>query len=425
MSQENNEEQGVTLGQIFSVIIYNKLRLLITALICFIIICLTVVLGYNRNANTYTVKYNYDDGFLENGIYCNGSDFDLSDIYYYLEPVKSSSAEYNDINVEKILKNNDISIVKTTETNSDDEIIDTYYEISVKAKYFDSKEQATSFLTNIIEYGVNYSIGLVDYSDLNINLTSANEVTTYDLEIEYLQRQKELLISSYEKLIDTYGDLAYDDESGNKVKLSTRIEQINLYFKNDKLSTMQYEVEENGFVKNYSTNQKYYSSLKYELTQEKKYNELKLDELTKQREDLITKATEGGTLQSLDLSTYNDQIISLTVRNVDVDKELELIEKYLQSNSSNITQEQTEFEGRLTSCYDKLVSFTNEYIYYNNKCINDYKIVYKTASKVEQDGGFSIVVIGLLGAIVGVCVGACVNLIVDRDRFKLNKENNE
>lgn len=422
MSQENQEEQGVTLGQIFSIIIYNKLRLLITALICFVIICLVAVLGYNRSANTYTIKYNYYDGFLENGVYCDGSNFDLSDIYYYLEPVQSSSNEYNNINVEKISKNGDISIVKTSETNSDDEVIDTYYEISVKAKYFDSKQQATSFLTDIIEYGVNYSISLVDYSDLNSNLSSANEATTYDLEIEYLQKQKELLISAYEKLIETYGDLAYTDESGNKVKLSTRIELINLYFKNDKLSTMQNEVEENGFVKNYSTNQKYYSSLKYDLTQEKKYNELKLNELTKQREELIS---AGGSLQSLDLSTYNDQIITFTIRNVDIDKELAIIEKYLENNSSDISQTQTEFDQRLISFYEKLISFTNEYIWFNNKCINDYKIVYKNVSKVEQTGGLSIAIIGVLGALVGLCVGACVNLIVDRDRFKLKKENND
>lgn len=424
MSQENIEEQGVTLGQIFSVIIYNKLRLLITTLICFVLICLVVVLGYNRNANTYTIKYNYDDGFLENGIYCNGTNFDLSDVYYYLEPVKSSSTEYNNINVEKLQKNNDITIVKTNETNSNDEIIDTYYEISAKAKYFDSKEQATSFLTDIIKYGIVYSISLMDYSDLNVNLTSANEATTYELEIEYLQKQKELIISSYNTLIDTYGDLAYEDESGKKVKLSTRIEQIMLYFENHKLSTMQYELEKNGFVKN-DNNQKYYSSLKYELTQEYESNGLKLKQLKEQREDLITKATEGGTLQSLDLSTYNDQIISLTLRNVDIEKELEIIEKYLNNNSSSISDAQKQFDERLTSVYEMLISFTDEYIYYNDKCINDYKIVYKTASKVEENGGFSIIIIALLGAIVGVCAGACVNLIVDRDRFKLKKENND
>lgn len=424
MSQENIEEQGVTLGQIFSVIIYNKLRLLITTLICFVLICLVAVLGYNRNANTYTIKYNYDDGFLENGIYCNGTKFDLSDVYYYLEPVKSSSTEYNNINIEKLQKNNDISIIKINETNSNDEIIDTYYEISAKAKYFDSKEQATSFLTDIIKYGIVYSISLMDYSDLNVNLSSANEATTYELEIEYLQKQKELLVSSYNTLIDTYGDLAYEDESGKKVKLSTRIEQIMLYFENHKLSTMQYELEENGFVKN-DNNQKYYSSLKYELTQEYESNGLKLKQLKEQREDLITKATEGGSLQSLDLSTYNDQIISLTLRNVDIEKELEIIEKYLNNSSSSISDEQKQFDERLTSVYEKLISFTDEYIYYNDKCINEYKIVYKTASKVEENGGFSIIIIALLGAIVGVCAGACVNLIVDRDRFKLKKENND
>lgn len=424
MSQENIEEQGVTLGQIFSVIIYNKLRLLITTLICFVLICLVAVLGYNRNANTYTIKYNYDDGFLENGIYCNGTKFDLSDVYYYLEPVKSSSTEYNNINIEKLQKNNDISIIKINETNSNDEIIDTYYEISAKAKYFDSKEQATSFLTDIIKYGIVYSISLMDYSDLNVNLSSANEATTYELEIEYLQKQKELLVSSYNTLIDTYGDLAYEDESGKKVKLSTRIEQIMLYFENHKLSTMQYELEENGFVKN-DNNQKYYSSLKYELTQEYESNGLKLKQLKEQREDLITKATEGGSLQSLDLSTYNDQIISLTLRNVDIEKELEIIEKYLNNSSSSISDKQKQFDERLTSVYEKLISFTDEYIYYNDKCINEYKIVYKTASKVEENGGFSIIIIALLGAIVGVCAGACVNLIVDRDRFKLKKENND
>lgn len=424
MSQENIEEQGVTLGQIFSVIIYNKLRLLITTLICFVLICLVAVLGYNRNANTYTIKYNYDDGFLENGIYCNGTKFDLSDVYYYLEPVKSSSTEYNNINIEKLQKNNDISIIKINETNSNDEIIDTYYEISAKAKYFDSKEQATSFLTDIIKYGIVYSISLMDYSDLNVNLSSANEATTYELEIEYLQKQKELLVSSYNTLIDTYGDLAYEDESGKKVKLSTRIEQIMLYFENHKLSTMQYELEENGFVKN-DNNQKYYSSLKYELTQEYESNGLKLKQLKEQREDLITKATEGGSLQTLDLSTYNDQIISLTLRNVDIEKELEIIEKYLNNSSSSISDEQKQFDERLTSVYEKLISFTDEYIYYNDKCINEYKIVYKTASKVEENGGFSIIIIALLGAIVGVCAGACVNLIVDRDRFKLKKENND
>ncbi len=424
MSQENIEEQGVTLGQIFGVIIHNKLRLLITTLICFVIICLVGVLGYNRNANTYTIKYNYDDGFLENGIYGDGSTFDLSDIYYYLEPVKLSSSDYNNINVEKMIKNDDISVVKTVVTNDADEVTDEFYEISVKSKYFDSKEQANSFLTDVINYGVIYSISLVEYSDLKINLNSAKESTTYELEIEYLQKQSDLLISLYSSLIETYGDLAYEDESGTKVKLSTRIEQINLYLKNDKLSTMLIEVEENGYIKDYTSNQYYYSSLKYELEQEKKYNDAKLKELTEQRSNLIKDATEGGTLQSLDLSTYNDQIISLTVRNVDIEKELAIIEKHLEDNTNETSQSKNEFDERLTACYDKIESFTNEYIYYNDKCINDYKIVYKTAAKMEESGGFSIIIIGLLGAIIGVCAGACVNLVLDRERFKLNKENN-
>lgn len=426
MSQTNTEEQGITLGQICKVMFYNKIRFLIALLATTIAVCLIMILGYNRISSNYIIKFTYQDYYIANGKYLDGSPFDMRDLYDYLDDVKETSSEYANIDVDKINKNNDVVItneVETREINDEESIIATYYQLSISSKYFSSKEQATSFLVDLINYPVLYSNDLLDSLDFEKNLNLYDDSLIYSSQISYLESQKSLILSGYESLISIYGDLSIKDSNGNDVKLSTRASNINLYFDNEKLSSMSSEIKKKGFVKKREDYKEYYETEIYNLNLEYEVNKKKIEALEEQRSQLLEK---GGTLQNLDLSTYNDQIISLTNRNIDIDNEITIIKQYLGEFSEGATQyteaERLEFEERLEKFKVKLEVFTEEYKQCYKEILTNYKIVYRDVSKVSKDGDLSIIIILVLGVIAGCCVAGCLNLYLDRKMFAKENE---
>lgn len=70
---DNIEDDGVTLGQIFRAMFHNKIRLLIVGITTLIVVFIFITLGYNKNSKTYVAKFKYSDINIANGHYSDGS----------------------------------------------------------------------------------------------------------------------------------------------------------------------------------------------------------------------------------------------------------------------------------------------------------------------------------------------------------------
>ena len=128
---------------------------------------------------------------------------------------------------------------------------------------------------------------------------------------------------------------------------------------------------------------------------------------------LIEKATTTSSLQTLDLSTYNNAIITLTQRNVDINQETEVIDRYLNSSETYTPELKANFEARLTTFRTKLAELTTDYKNCYLKAIENYNVYYNDASKVVSTGGLSITVSFTLSVLAGLVVACIVNLCFD------------
>lgn len=309
---------------------------------------------------------------------------------------------------------------ETTDKTDTEEFITSHYTLTYNAKLFPDYKTAKSFMIDLISYPVAKSNSLANSIVFDENLKLFESSNIYSSQISYLSSQKDYILSGYNSLISSYGDVSY-----NNVKLSSRIKEIQLYFENHKLDLLSSEITKNGYVKDLDSYRNNYETQIYNLTIESEYNKKKLDQLKTQRDALIEKASKDSSLQTLDLSTYNDSIISLTQRNIDIERELEILNKYLDSASATKADgsvnenyfddaKREAFEAKLKEFKSQLEIYTAEYKACYLDCIQDYNIYYNDAAKVVSDGGLSTVMTLAISVLTGFAVACVVNLIADR-----------
>lgn len=429
MDEQVQEEDGITLGQIFKAMFFNKIRFLIVSVATFVVLLLGILVVYNPGKKTYVAKFKYSDINIANGHYSNGKTFNTLDLIDLMEEVKQTNLEkYSNIDVDNIIAKNGVTITEdvtvkkaeTTDKTDEQEFITSHYTLTCNAKLFPDYKTAKNFITDLISYPVVKSNSLANSIVFDENLKLFESSNIYSSQISYLSSQKDYILSGYNSLINSYGDVSY-----NNVNLSSRIKEIQLYFENHKLDLLSSEITKNGYVKDLDSYRNNYETQIYDLTIESEYNKKKLDQLQSQRDALIEKASKDSSLQTLDLSTYNDSIISLTQRNIDIEREIEILNKYLDSASATKADgsvnenyfdaaKREAFEAKLKAFKSQLETYTAEYKACYLDCIQDYNIYYNDAAKVVSDGGLSTVMTLAISVLVGFVVACVVNLIADR-----------
>lgn len=332
-----------------------------------------------------------------------------------LEDVKKTNeAKYSAVDVDKIAAHNamtiteEITVNKADDEKEETEYIISHYTLTFAAKYFPDYNTAKSFITDLINYPIVKSNSMVSEIVFDENLTLFDSSNIYATQINYLTNQKNMILAGYESLISTYGDLVIDGK-----KMSSRVSELNLYFDNNQLAMLSDEVQQNGYIKDLDGYRNTLETQKYNLTLELKSNQAKLDQLIDDRNSLIEKATTTSSLQTLDLSTYNNAIITLTQRNVDINQEIEVIDRYLNSSETYTPELKANFEARLAIFRTKLAELTTDYKNCYLKAIENYNVYYNDASKVVGTGGLSITVSFALSVLAGLVVACIVNLCVD------------
>lgn len=432
--QNENQEDGISLGQLFKVMFGRKILLAIITVVIFIIGTLVFKFGYNDSQKYYQAQFDYTIQGINDGQYLDGSSFDYRDLIS-LENLKaiqeSNQEEYGSVDVEAMYENNDIYIKHQVEylviNDTETEVVtDEYYVIYAKESYFKSSTQAKNFISDVASQPLAKTLELVNDMIYTNNLTMFDQATIYESQVNYLQSQLSFLTDKYNTLMNYYGNTTLS----NGVTISTLLSEINIYFENYSLSVLNDEIKLNGYVKEDTM---YQSQLKTELdalNKELELNGKKLTALEAQRNALIKAATEGNSgLQNLDLTSYNEQIVTLTLRNQDITYEIEVINKKLETinNRSNSSS----FETKLKDYREKLEEFTKTYQDTEKVVVANYaKVNFAANSKVVANGGYNMLLIAIVFLVLGGIVGCVVNLCLDGKKLSANyveptKENQE
>ena len=213
MTEEELEENGITIGQIFRTIFSQKwLALIIAAVITIVgtlglhfmgkrseVYSVSFVLQLPNTSETTTTSTSYT--------YPDGVSFYFTDLISKnnLKEVASRDG-FKGVKVERMIKEGDISISRAVDKVTEDSqngVYDLSYTIKVKSKYFDDEDVARDFIEALVSFP-NAHIGSM-YIDYDQSLTVAKSLITYDGRLDALKEQSDFILSKYEQLTGAYG----------------------------------------------------------------------------------------------------------------------------------------------------------------------------------------------------------------------------
>lgn len=411
-----NKKDPLTLSKIFKVVL-NKWWLLIITATSITAIGTVGAKFLNSKKETYTSQFSYNISSLKDGKFIDGTNFTYQYLIDYsrLEQVKESNNDYKSINIDKLYKSDYLEIKHILEySNVTNEIISDYYEIMVPQNVFPSKQIAESFINDLINQPINYTIEAQKNINYFISLESFNEAYSYEMQIELLESQYELLVENYQNLINVYGNVQINENS-----LLEYVRELNIYYENNKLSNFSQEIIQKGYVKDSTKEKELLELEKEKLQNDIKYNETKIDELKELIKYLVTIASSN--VASLQLDSYNVKITELTIENVDMQKRIKEIDNKLNS-LGNVP---ASFTDKLNAYKDYLDNHTHLYMQNEEYILKKYSTVTYKNQKVLKSNDASIIKPLAVCLVMGLVIGSTINFIIDYKKFfrKQTEEN--
>ena len=400
------EQQPITFGKIMKIAFGGWILLLAVTAGVVIAGTLGIHLGYNREKGTYVSTFSYNKADLNNNMYADSSDFYFSEIVFKenLQKVVDEDESLKSIDVDKIFDSNRLSFEKT--------IVDELpvYTLSIPTKYFASQEQAKTFFRKVANYPVERDEQLLDKTNYERNLTSFDTASTYEAQVTHLIGHADTLVTSYKLMeeSETIGVSATALIGNNKAELSNIVGD-----KNVNLTNLLLTINENGFVKDYESDEaKAFESTKESLLAEKAYNLSRLAAL----EDTLNHLDPSVTLTNID-----ELIAEIVERNVKIDSEVAAIEKKIANKGNTdptFLAAKAAFEDLLLSYRNKLSNCTSSYVnVLRQSYTSTSSVAFTNTGVVEVKGTISIPIALALTLVAGVVAGGIVNLIVRRKKF--------
>lgn len=439
------EKEGISIGDIFKKIWHAK----ITLGVSFVVILVLGVFGihylYTKPNQIYTGSVTYQFKGSTEGLYPNGTTFDYRTMIEpeQLETIKNSKEEYANIDIDKMLEKNAISVSlltgQTTNENGETVTVDlpNYVSIQCSASYFDNETQAKNFLKDVLDAPNNLANSLYEAIDFESNLTLAHVSLTYEDQIDYLILQRDLVIENYEELSSVFGRNAYTDKNSTSTITQT-LTSIKSFFTTNNLSSLQTLATNEQYVK--SAQEGEITQLTNELNRLVAEYNSNLNQINNLQTEWDKITNSGSTI----ISSPNDfltAIYELTTANSKLYDRIETLSQklgYTLSNSSgklvlNKNEgEQTykeatpSFKTQLNTItanlttYTEQLQLTTEYLYTNYA-----KPIYTLTSVVEISGGLNIILNGAISFVVAAilaCVIAGIKGNIDIKKEEKNKQ---
>ncbi len=435
MENEYYEEDGVSLGQIFKVMFLRwKLLLIITASI-FVVGLLGTQLIYNRMKTKYVSTIDYVNVVGEtDGTYINNSIFNYRDIIKLdnLTKVKNSNESFSSIDVEKISKNEEITLTKTYDESSK-----LYtYSISIRTKFFKDSDQAKEFLYEVLNTPVSNLISIYETSDNKSYLSAYTDSNYYEIQIEALYNELNLIDNKYTELLKIYPESSIEGKNVSEYQVLFQNKYGQTVEKNNEnnktvvkykvIEDLKNELSANNYVKDFDKNEA--ALLNEKAALQKQYDEN--EALIAAQEGRIEKYNGSliidNSKSSEALVPFTTEISKLTAENEKIQFEIDVIDAKIAAQGGS-QAEITAFETKLNNLYNSLATSANEYTNVSSNVVKNYSKTEYVNKAIESTGGLGLIISALLSLIAGLVVACVVNLIIDREKLQpgyFDKENN-
>ncbi|MDE7263935.1 MAG: hypothetical protein K2N64_04680 [Anaeroplasmataceae bacterium] len=420
------KEDGISLGDIFHVLLIKKWLLLAVTLVITLVGVIFVQFFYNPRKIEYHATFEIRFPKVEEGRYPDGTEY-LYKEFISLENLKKAqetNEKFSTIDVEAMKGSNAISIQENEILVNNEPVKTGIFTIYVMKNYFDSSEQARDYMLALISIPAQMVVEKSKLIDYDRYLKQFNLVEDYASQMDILINQKNLIISNYESLINNYSTVhSITLEEGTTKTISEAQSEIESYFTRYDLEAMKNEIEQNGYVQPDSEFLITVQNRKAQLEREFIENNMKLKNLNDQIKEL-----GGSTGQTVILQDLISTMSSLTARNAEIEYTIENVyEKYLNAmNEPGYAEKLAAFEVRLKTHYEKLQEFTDVYAAFNNEIYEtNTKILVSAGSIIVQDGGVSLYLSLAVFLVIGLLLGCCLNLCLDMPKYLKEKKNKD
>lgn len=429
MEENEREEGGISVGDIFRIIFSQKWLALAIAVVVTVVGVLWLYI-INKSNKEYTVEFsvelpeaNNTDSYYS---YPDGSKFYYVDYVSLdvLNKIKASNETFSEIDVDKMLKGGNISFKENIEVLEshmvdDKEVVKLRrtFDITINATAFKNSDIARSFMTELVRYPTRlYSDIKIDYN-IYLNKEDFEKALTYDTQINYIQSQINYLNQRYNSLANV------TDEAGELVE--SKLQKFNAWVERLDLDSLRTEAKAQYYLKDWKV-----SIAKYE-------NELELlKKDLKDYEDILKSvkdSVDGNSLASDAASTIAQWQEKVTECERTINTYNEYIEAYYDANGKENNAHiaaTKEYEAKLQQVYNELTgpggfieTFTNLSKEVQEK---EATVSYITPNYIsftdDRIGLLNSILISLaIGIVVAMIISFIVGLIVNKKKAKAAK----
>ncbi len=435
--EEFEQEEGVSLLSILKVMFGRKLLLLILTVAIGLIGTLLILFGYNNLKGKYVSSFTYSEPNLAVGKYVDGAAFNYGSLVATnnLYAIKESNNDFSSVNVDKMIKDNSISISReieeTTATSTTETVVTNRtitYTITIDKKYFSSEDQAKKFIQAIVNTTIDENQTKIKYLSYNNAIEFYTNTNILDQKVKYLREQYDFILNKYNNLSTVYNN--YIVKSKNK-SIAAYISEFKSAFEvSNSIDNLYANMLRNVYVLDYTNMQDEYEELYNTYLTLYTYNDKKINELKTTINDII-QALPDSKKSDIDMSKYNEEIIKATSLKQEY---LDMINYYsnvlekLEPAEPNYIARASEadsqaFLKKLDAAKDKLVEATNVLKEVEAEVLTDNNNVYYSYSNViDTKGQIKTILAIIISIVAGFVVGCIVNLVLDYRKIGAKEE---
>lgn len=412
----DEEDEGVSLGEIFHTIWKRKILLGIITVVTTVILVLLVAFIYNPSKKVYESRFELNFAGSDSNTYPTGRTFNYKNIVSKekIQKVIDSDKKYSFLDAEKIIENNNITISRENNDN------DNAYVITIKGLRKGNTNLYRSFVSDLVNLTyaeIENDINKINYVN---ELDIYNTYKTYDQSLVFLQNQFEGLNEKYNALLSEYKD-SYVVNGRN---LKSYVTEIDAYFSTSNFSSLLSIANKNNYVFNIDEYNKYVESESISLEKTYFENKSRINNLKDTYDELSKNGNYGESLKSI-----GDLIAELVDENSIIENKLKDMGYYLNGNefiinNSNVSPTvNQEFNMNVQKSYNKLHDFYQVYednvkeIYHNKTNLS-----FEKNSIIEENGTISLAIVVVGGIVIGLILGGVIILIIEHNKPSNNEE---
>lgn len=450
-------EEGMTLGEILSLMFKKKLILLIITLVVAVIGIVGILAIYNpMKRNLYTDFY-YEKTVLTQNKYTNGESFRMADIISKknIEEVIASNSDYSVLDAEEVYKN---ASIETVQEVDEEKNVKTYYKVSILAKKLKNDTLGSKFVQDLVNWPVKKDIEYINDLDLKKELNKYDEAKTYADAFSYLASAYKTIQDEYNSLITTYGDVLYKDKSNESKILSSRLLDVDVYYKNQDLNTLLSNntglIVDYGLVLDYDFSRQSIQNQLNEINDNLELTQNQIDAINEEYETItkmIGQQAADKTVYDPGASNVIAKQATLAEQKVNLVKQKEKVELRLENETStniyvgiggiksenqyNALDDKTGYVAHNLAAEKAAIKTkldaTKKYLSEQIDIVKQVKldlnqnstfVYYQSNAITRSNGGLNSILAVVLSLLIGLVVGCIVSFALSYGAFKAKKE---